>query len=318
MDLENLRNRRQEKRSARIRELLNASQMPRNQVASISGISNTYIRDLENGNIVNVSRTKLISLSVALNLGLHEIDRLLNDFERTALSSDDIPVFIETSGQSKFSQAMLPVRDRFTLDLMMLSAERIPGNLTVVSSRPTHSIRAEGHPSYTERFFAEAHPIYPELIESIGRERKRHLTRNLTRFKVNQYICKTCLEEYIHNCTDKTELEWRCRHIENLIWHLKNYENFNAHITCDCPTFMMVLKESGEADGSGDKLLMTYLPPHPSASHHSGRFVGFATENSNVIRNFRDDLYVTHKAVIQKFTDKSRLIDFLQTLIKGY
>ncbi len=317
MDLKNLKNRRQEKRAAHIRKLLNDSQMPRNQIASISGISNTYIRDLEHGNIVNVSRAKLISLSVALNLGLHEIDHLLNDFEGAALSPDDIPVFIETSDQSKFSKAMLPVRDRFTLDLMMLSAERIPGNLVISSSRPTQSIRGEGHPSYTERNFVETHPIYPELIESIGRERKRHLTRNLTRFKVNQYICKTCLEEYICNCTDKTELGWRCRHIENLIWYLKNYDNFNAHITCDCPTFMVVLKEPPEDSGSGDKLLMTYLPPHLVASHHSGRFVGFATENSDVIRNFKDDLCVTQKAVIQEFADKSRLINFLEALIKG-
>jgi hypothetical protein len=250
-----------------------------------------------------------------LNLGLQDIDQLLNDFERAPLSSDDIPIFIETSGQSQFSSAMLPVRDRFTLDLMMLSAERVPGPLVIVSSRPTHSIRAEGHPSYTERRFVETHPIYPELIESIGRERKRHLTRNLTRFSVNQYICKTCLEEYTRNCTDKVELEWRYRHIENLIWYLKNYDNFKAHITDDCPTFMMVLKEPAADSMSGEKLLMTYLPPHPSASHHSGRFVGFATENGNVIKNFKEDLQVTKNAIIPELVDKKRLIRYLQNLI---
>ncbi len=317
LNLRDNRKRRQEERAAFIREIVNASPMPRNQVASISGLSNTYIRDLENGNVVNVSRERLISLCVALNLGLHDIDRLLNAFDRAALSSDDIPFFIETSSQSKFSSAMLPVRDRFTLDLMMLSAERIPGPLVIISSRPTNSMRVEGHPSYTDRHYAKTHAIYPELIELIGRERRRHLAGNLARFKVNQYICKSCLEEYIHDCQDEIELQWRHKHVENLIWHLKTFDNFNAHITNDCPTFMMVLKLASKDDNTQDKLLMTYLPPHPCATHPSGRFVGFATENVNVIRNFKDDLHVTQSAVIDELADKGSLIAYLQKLI-GY
>jgi transcriptional regulator with XRE-family HTH domain len=88
---------RQEASAEYICKLLAQSPMPRNQVAALSGLTNTYIRDLERGIIANVGRDKLISLSVALNLDLIETDQMLKIFDRSPLSLDDIGIFLQTA-----------------------------------------------------------------------------------------------------------------------------------------------------------------------------------------------------------------------------
>ncbi len=302
-------------RSDKIKELLESSQMPRNQIAGISGLSNTYIRDLEFGNIVNVSRVKTLALSIAFNLTLEQIDDLLNIFEQAHLSSHDIPMIIDISKKVKFSSAMIPLRGRFRLDLMMLSAERILGDLKIISTRPTHSLRAEGHASYSERHFIEKHPIAAELLEAINRERKHFLIQNLKQFDVDQYICKDCIEDYIFHCTDPVEKKWRRSHVKNLLWCLENFEKSKVYITQDCPTFMFVLKKTQGTKQPGDRLLMTYVPPHTTVFKNSARFVGFATGNTNVINNFKNDLETTQSAVVPELCDRESVIEYLGQLI---
>ena len=76
-------------------EFINAGKRPRNQIATLSGLTNTYIRNLEQGQIENVPRNRLIALGVALNLDLFEMEALLDAFDRAQLSSSDVAAFIE-------------------------------------------------------------------------------------------------------------------------------------------------------------------------------------------------------------------------------
>ncbi len=305
-------------RSDKIKVLLESSQMPRNQIAGISGLSNTYIRDLELGNIVNVSRGKTLALSIAFNLTLEKIDELLNIFDQAFLSPNDIPIIVDISKKVKFSSAMIPLRDRFRLDLMMLSAERIPGDLHIISSRPTHSLRAKGHASYSERHALGNHPIAADLLEAINLERNHFLMQNLKHARVIQYICRDCLETYVLECTDPMEKQWRKQHVENLIQCLENCENARVHITRDCPTFMIVLKKGQTDKTRTDRLLMTYIPPHGSVPNDSGtgRFVGFATTNANVINNINNDFATTRAAGAPGLEDRDSVIGYLKQLVR--
>ena len=76
-----------------------------------------------------------------------ETDQMLNIFDRAPLSLQDIPIFLTTTEKGTITSAMLPVRDRYSLDLMMLSAERLPGRHVVVSSEPTVVSAGRGAPS---------------------------------------------------------------------------------------------------------------------------------------------------------------------------
>ena len=300
-----------------IRQLLSKSPMPRNQVAAISGLTNTYICDLEKGIIANVARTKLISLAVALNLNLVETDQMLNVFDRAALTRDDIPIFLETTEKRHISSALLPVRDRYSLDLMMLSAEKIPGEHVLVSSEPTVCLRAEGHRKYSERRMAAAHPIYDELVETIGRERRAALERNLEEHLFTQYICPSCLEDYIRRCQDDIERGWRLKHIENVIEFLERFSNWHFYFINTCPTFNFVLKTPAPKTGENEKLLITRLAPHRFQGKRSGKLTGFTTDNQVVIQNFKEEINGIKNVVIPEYRDRKKTVAFLKKLISG-
>ncbi|MBU1276296.1 MAG: helix-turn-helix transcriptional regulator [Proteobacteria bacterium] len=298
-----------------IQELLAKSPMPRNQVAVISGLSNTYIRDLEQGIIANVAREKLIALAVALNLDLNETDQMLNIFDRAPLSRQDIPIFLQTAEKGTITSAMLPVRDRYSLDLMMLAAERLPGVHVVVSSEPTVCLRAQGHRLYSERRLSKMHPIYGELVEAIGDERRQVMDKNLAHHAVEQYICKKCLEDYLLLCEDPVEKQWRLKHLQNVLTSLDQYENWHFFLTNSCPTFSFVLKTPSPETRESEKLLITRLAPHRFQGMRTGKLTGFTTDNQVVIQNFKDELEGIRSAVHEQYLDRESLQDYLRSLM---
>ena len=61
-----------------VETLISESPFTRNQIALMSGLTNTYLRDMEQGKSINVKRERLLSIGVALGLDLENIDKLLN------------------------------------------------------------------------------------------------------------------------------------------------------------------------------------------------------------------------------------------------
>ena len=122
--------------------------LPRNQIAAISGLSNPYIQHLENGQIVNVDRKKLIALGIALSFDLYKIDEMLKCFDRTQLSESDIPAFIDPGTKRRFSMAMLPLSALSNYEMILLIGEKIQGHQVVVNNAPTANLWPEGFRTY--------------------------------------------------------------------------------------------------------------------------------------------------------------------------
>lgn len=308
-------NTRQELKSHHVRTLLERSPLSRNQIATVSGLSNPYIRELEKGSIGNVGREKLIALAIALNLSLTQIDEMLAVFDRAALSGSDIPVFLAASERSRISAALHPVRDSFTFDLVILSAERTPGDHVIVSPRPASCLRAEGHRAYAEKSLAAVHPLYADLVEAISRERRKLMMANLENHSVRQYVCIQCLQDYIRRCTDPVEKQWRIRHIRNAVNMIAGYETFAFYLTRECPSFIFVLRTPPAGSAVSEKLVITVLPPHRFQVRTSGLLAGFATDNQAVILNFKEELKFIRESVVDTYRDRQRLIDYLEELI---
>ncbi len=302
----------QSARAAYVRSLLGENPLPRNQVAAASGLSNTYIRDLEQGNIANVAREKLIALAVALNLSLKSIDQMLNRFDRAPLSAGDIDLFLQTAGQRRFSSALVPIRDDFTLGLVLLSTERIAGTHVIVSSEPTVCLRRTGHVLYAQRRLADTHPVHGPLVEAIAENRQRTLMENLRSHPVRQYICRHCLEDYIRHCEDPTEKQWRTGHLEAVADLLEQSPNWHFLLTDTCPTFIFTLKTPD--DRSGARLIITRQAPHRFQGRRFGKLAGFVTENGAVVENFRKELESIDGVVVDGLRDRSRLSDYLRNL----
>jgi hypothetical protein len=94
-------------------------------------------------------------------------------------------------------------------------------------------------------------------VEVINSESKHIFSKNLKKSKKNfytQYICKDCLEDYVLNCDDPEEKEYRREHIKIIMLALEQYDNFQFHLLSHCPsmslTLKKVLKESNDTDNS--------------------------------------------------------------------
>ena len=299
-----------------IRDLMDRNPATRNQIATISGLSNPYIKELERDNINSVGRDKLLSLSIALDLRLAEIDELLTVFDRSKLNVNDIPLFLNVAQMCQFSSALHPINDSYTFDLMLLSAEAKQGPHTIVSASPASCFRHEGHRLYSEKTLVNAHPIYGELVTTINRERRQLFLMNLNNHIVENFICEHCLEEYIQNCDEDEEKSWRIKHIRNIINIINGFDNFNFYLTRKCPGFIFALKSGLAASNNPDKLIFSGFSPHSKATKESRSLTGFATQSKAVILNIKNELDLIRTSINPEYLNREKLVDFLEQLIQ--
>ncbi len=307
---------RQKAAAAYFRKVIGGTQAPRNQIASLSGLSNTYICHLEKGHIANASRDKLVAFGVGVGLDLGEIDKLLVVFGLPALSREDIPLFIAYPGRRKISKAMLPLHDWYSYELHIMIVERTRGSLIIVNDRPTAALTPEGFRSYVDRKLLKSHPIYGDLIEAVGRERTGNLTRKLADSTVEHYICRRCLEEYVRGCDDPVESVWRRKHVEQLIWYVANFKNFRLFVCDSCSRFTFTVSIPRDAADGAEKLLFMGRAPHGSPRDGLDHIAGFTTENQLVVANFKEGLEAIRSKVIPGLKNREKLLRYLRELAK--
>jgi transcriptional regulator with XRE-family HTH domain len=295
-------------------EFINAKKRPRNQIATLSGLTNTYIRNLENGEIENVPRKRLIALGVALNLNFSDMELLLAAFDRASLSTGDVPAFIETAVNAKLSAAVLPVRDLYAYELVMLSLERTPGRQIIINDRPTIGLMAHGHRTHSDRTILHQHDIYGELIEAIGDARRDNFFRLAMNHNIDHYICRSCLEDYLEADVDEIERLWRARHVAALLEAVKRQGNFSLYLTDTCVHLNFTIKLAAAA-GENDKISYSARAPHDFNRGKSGRLVGFISENPGVCQCFNEELSRVAGTVIDSLAERQQQIEYLNGLL---
>lgn len=291
-----------------------ASKRPRNQIATVSGLTNTYIRNLEHDEIENVPKKRIIALAVALNLDLTQLEELLFAFDRSALTVDDIPVFIDTAKRAKLSEAVLPVRDFSAYELILLSLERASGHEVIVNDRPTACLMVEGHRTHKDRAIISRHPIYKELNEAIGNARRDNFLKFLKSECVDHYICKKCLENYLHENIDHSERLFRYRHVRELLHIVTSHKNFHLYLTDSCFNQFFTIKLANQ-EGVHDKLSYSSRSAHEIRRGKRGRLIGFITENPALCECFKEEVSQISRTVIESLTDKCLQRDYLYELI---
>lgn len=318
---------RQQKRAEFVQNLFKNNSMPRNQIASRAGLSNPYIMDLEAGNYRNVDRKKLISLSVGLSLSLNEADVLLNLFDRTNLTVDDIPLYIQLGKKSVTSSAMHPISSGYSYELSFLSLENTPGDLFIVAFQPSCILQVPGHHWYRKGKSEINHPIYGELIDAIGFERYQILNNHLENFRVEQFLCKRCLIDYMDKAYDRKEKEFRKAHIGRLIDIINTHDNFAFHLVHPCTRAHFTLKIARESGKPHDTVIFCFYPRFMDidaddnyssqyfGSYHEGSFSGFETSNGLVVRNYEKEVSNIRKTIIEEYEDRERLVAFLKTFL---
>jgi transcriptional regulator with XRE-family HTH domain len=297
-------------------DFIDAGKRPRNQIATLSGLTNTYIRNLENGQIENVPRYRLIALGVALNLDLSELEQLLEAFDRAKLNSSDVPTFLDVSKNISFSEADLSVRDMFAYELALLSLERAPGSQVIVNDRPTISFLPRGHRTHIYRGVLSRHRMYSKLIEAVGRARRDNFFQLVSGHRIDHYICRRCLEDYLGAEVDEAEKLWRTRHVAQLLDVVRKEKKFHLFLTDACVNFNFTMK-MGSEQGAPDKLSYSARAPHEVNRSRRGRLIGFITESPNLCQCFKDELSRVGDSVIEELKDRKRQEEYLEAMLES-
>lgn len=308
--MQELRNK--ERRATLICKLIAASQMPRNQLAAASGLTNTFIKDLEQGKITNVDRRKLLRLAVVLNLDLNRIDELLKVFDRANLSLEDIENFIESAHKRKAINAIYPHKNFYSYELAVYAMELIPGDQEIINDRPLVCLREPGHRTFSDRSLVNAHPLYAELLEGIGKIRRTQFEANLNTNRITLYLCKECLEDYLVVDGNEDEEMWRKKHVCNLLDSIKRFDNFSVKITSVCSYMLFSLNRP--SDEQDVQLTFCAKPGHHIPGERPGRIAGFSTRNPAILKTFQDELNSIKDMVIPELSENKAVRQYLEKL----
>jgi len=308
-------NKRQQKISTFVKELLNQKGTPRNQIAGLSGLTNTYLKDLEQGKTINIGREKIIHFSIALSLDLFEIDQLLNIFDRTPLSEDDIPIFLSITKHMRLSSAINFNRSYITHNLLLISMRLIPGKTIAILNILPSSFEEKSHYNYIYAGAEWLHPVYSKLYQAVVKEKNLSLTHVLDQGQiVEHYACKNCVNNIIRELDDPKARELRVRQFQKLIHHIKKYDNYHFYLADSCPTVSFVYKQPNDKTKENEKLLIVGKSSY-EMDHPHGLLVGLATESPVVIKNFEEELKFTRKRIVEAYTDKEKMVSYLEKLI---
>jgi hypothetical protein len=299
-----------------IRTLLLQAGVIRNQISAISGLTNTYIRDLEADRIQNVPRENLISLSVALNLSLDDVDQLLRIFDRAPLSDADIPAFLVVADRARLSTALHACHN-IIYELVSTAILRVPSAIFQVNDKPPSALRGPGFRSHFDRFILANHPIYQGLVEAIGEQRRSRFRTFLERGRIDHYMHVGGIERYAREADDADDLRWRHSHIRALVDVLRHFPNFELHLT-DAPANFVYSIVTPQQQTTWPQIVTFEGQAAPGVTRRvTGRLTGFATTNPAIISRFENDLDAVKSLTSPAYRDRDAVIQFLDHLIEG-
>ena len=308
---------RQQASAAFVKRQIENGPLPRNQIATISGLTNTYIRDLERGAIVNVERGKVIALGLGLNLSLGQLDEMLLLFDRAPLSPDDIPLFLAVAGRCKSASVLLPMRNFLAFDLYTIAAIRVPGEHALASYKPMAALQPAGYRRYEYRERLREHPLFGDLVEALGQEMAIGLKGHLETHRVDQYVSRYAMGEYLKADQDPKKRKWHIQHVRQLMESLNRHANLHFYLTRESSSFLFTLKTASQDTKTNDRLLISSLTPPGPKFRNLGLLAGFTTSNPVVIASFKEEIGVLKSMVVEAYQEKEKMIRYLEEMIQN-
>lgn len=303
------------KRGKYIKDLMDKSFMNRHQIAKIAGLANSHVKGLEDGVIVNPKRSSIVHLGVALNLGLKEIDSLLEFFGQSELTNEDDHLFVEVAERRELTKTLQPLYGQnISLDLLLISMEKIKGDLLVFNDKLPLSLRPRGYTSCL--YGLEDNAVYSHIIEHIQEKRMQYLKENIKENKFNHFTTKQLLIKYIQKSSIEKYRKFLIDHILTFIDFL-DYDNFNFNIIKGCPLFRFAIKYrlSSENKLSGKLFFVGHAPDEDGGySEYKGKWLrGYATDDDNLVQQFYQEYRKFE--IDTKLCEKEKVKEFIIKLV---
>lgn len=295
-----------------ITDLMEKNELTRNQVSQISGLSNSHIIALERENIVRIRRDTVISLALALNSRLGEINELLDHFGMSALATRDVPVIIKAADKRMIT-GIQPLHEGIGLDIMLVAMEKAEGDLVIVDGKPSAALLPADYLSPADERIAAEFPIYRDVKREFNRMRTVALNETLITHSVHFIACSDCIRQYMRKGLIQKHL--LKMHFLTLIDYLKkpNYQ-FDLIRPEACPSFRFQIKFASRCDAKAKD--MAFLIGNGNRSDRSEGLQGFATDHKKMVSYLELDYSRLEGEIYSEFSDKEAMCQRLKEMFK--
>lgn len=303
---------------------LDANGITLNELAKISGISNTYFNYIKAGKIKNPGREKIIAIAIGLNYSLEEIDKLLRHNDYKEVSEKDFSIFI-ASAKNRDITGFQPLYENINYPMYLLALDNLPGNKFVVNKKPSSTLESPEYLMFRDnlRSRGNTNPIYVELKRAIHLERKRLLDKLLEKNEVHYLVCDQCLNSYIGRSKNSSkEKQFIKEHFEELAKYM-DHPRYFFNIIRQCPRLRFIMKIL-PSQNRKNKLIYTGYGEHRHTIEKKeeksprDRLFGMATDSSKYLEHFRIEYEELEKNFIAKeYSSKKKVQDFIKNVISG-
>jgi transcriptional regulator with XRE-family HTH domain len=305
-------------------DILSSHGITLNELAKISGISNTYFNFIKSGKIKNPGREKIMAVAIGLNYSLEEIDKLLRHNDYKEVAEKDFDIFIAFA-KSRDITGFQPLYENINYPMYLLALDNLPGNKLVINKKPSSTLESPEYLSYRDELRSRetTSPIYGKLKTAILLERKKLLNKLLDKYQLQYLVCDKCLISYINRSknSDK-EKQFIKEHIGELIKYL-DHSNYHFNIIKQCPRLRCIMKILSDKRGGKNKLIYTGYGEHRHAVENihgkksRDRLFGMATDSNKFLDHFRIEYEDLEKNFIRhEYSNSKKMQDYLKKLIR--
>lgn len=309
-----------------IKELIDNTRMTRNQVAQISGLSNSHLRALEDEDIKNTKRDTVLYLAVALNLELPDINMLLRHYGFSDANEKDSLAFIKVAERRKVT-GFQPLYSGIGFDLLLISVERLDGNLVVVNDRPSSSFRPGEYVAVEAERSGIEDDVYIHLKKEFYKKRRGILDKNLANYTVHYISCEKCIRQYMNLYNNARSLKERLlikEHFELLIYYMDHHNyRFDLVKPDHCALLRFELKFLPSSNKENDKVLFIGQSKHRYSrdldygeSNRSQCLNGFVTDSKKTFDLFRLEYFRLKRNIDTKYSDKNAMTGHIREMFR--
>ena len=284
-----------------------------NSISKASGLSNVYLGKLVQGGINRPGKDKIASIMLALNATISEINHMLAAYDYQPLHKDDISGILQNNRRRTIEGGNLPQYDHIYFDLLLAALERIGGSKVLVINRPSSVFMPSAlylMKEYPYEADSQAARFRYQLTKALLAERRQlFMDRCAKGNRIDTYICKSCLDDYLNRHLNRTErhkdprrTELFMRYFANaLSLAIKRPDLHRMFIMERCPYFHFLMQD---ADGKQPKVSYSGRKMHVFDNPHDKRMLeGFSTDLPAIVSLFKNEIEMCKGAVDQTLCD---------------
>ncbi len=296
-----------------LNRIIEGSGLNLHNISQASGVSDTYLSKLAKGKINRPGKDKITSILLALNFTISDINQILSNYDYQPLCREDIPDILKNNRARKITGGNLPQYDHIYFDLLLVVLEQIGGTKILVKNRPSGVFMPRKLYLMKEYPYEEnnaAALFRYTLTEELLKERMSLFRKNCSAgSRLDTYICRTCLDEYLERHLSPAAREKHPRRAELVVDYfanglslaLKLPQIHRAYIMERCPYFHFQIQD---ADSHQPKVSYPGRKLHLFNNHFDKRNLqGFTTDLHHIVNHFKQEAAMCRGAILPGFVE---------------